>query len=72
MTVTRSQKSKQLTSKSPQNVGEPETPQSGVPLAPKTTGNQDKEADGDTSTKRKSARTYQGNPQTAGNYLCFL
>ncbi|KAI3760020.1 hypothetical protein L1987_50408 [Smallanthus sonchifolius] len=72
MTVTRSQKSKQLTSKSPQNVGEPETPQSGVPLSPKTTGNQDKEIDGDTSTKRKSARTYKRQPTNRKTSLALV
>ncbi|KAI3819220.1 hypothetical protein L1987_13045 [Smallanthus sonchifolius] len=60
VTISQSKKPKELTSKSPQNVIEPEAPQSGVPLEPKATDNQErKETDGDTVTKRKRGRPFK-------------
>ncbi|XP_022010467.1 DUF724 domain-containing protein 2 isoform X4 [Helianthus annuus] len=60
VTVLKSKKPKQLTSKSPQNVVEPNEPQSGVPLSPKATGNQ--ETEGGTITKKKRGRPFKTQP----------
>ncbi|KAI7750761.1 hypothetical protein M8C21_013063 [Ambrosia artemisiifolia] len=63
VTVSQSKKSKPLTPKSPQNVVEPEEPQSGVPLLPKATGDQErKEIDGDTTAKKKRGRLFKTQP----------
>ncbi|KAM0053936.1 putative Agenet domain, plant type [Helianthus debilis subsp. tardiflorus] len=58
--VLKSKKPKQLTSKSPQNVVGPNEPQSGVPLSPKATGNQ--EIEGGTITKKKRGRPFRTQP----------
>ncbi|KAK1437223.1 hypothetical protein QVD17_03011 [Tagetes erecta] len=60
VTVSQSKNSKQLTSKSPQNVVKPGSLQIGVPSAPKGTGIQEgKEADSDTITNGKRGRPFK-------------
>ncbi|KAI3732495.1 hypothetical protein L1987_63700 [Smallanthus sonchifolius] len=70
MMISQSKKPKQLTSESPQNVVEPEAPQSGVPLEPKATDNQERnETDGDTVTKRKRGRPFKNQSKNSKTSL---
>ncbi|KAL9995728.1 hypothetical protein Hdeb2414_s0776g00945651 [Helianthus debilis subsp. tardiflorus] len=62
LTASRTKKSKRLISKRPQNVDEPEAPQSSLLLASKIADVQDKETDGNTSPIRKWGKTFKRQP----------
>ncbi|XP_035834422.1 DUF724 domain-containing protein 7 isoform X2 [Helianthus annuus] len=62
LTASQTKTSKRLISKSPQNVDEPEAPQSSLLLASKIVDVQDKETDGNSSTIRKWGKTFRRQP----------